>query len=121
MGQFNLVSVDSQSKKSEVFTYSGGTREEVAQAVKELFGEHGYKLEKGDKYDAIYGIGSAAMRVLFGAFVKRYVFGVVVEQDGDNVSLTLNKKIMAGVAGGAIGYAKMNSETERWKIRLREL
>lgn len=120
MGQFKLASLIEEGKKSSDYTYENASAEDVANAVEQLFKKHGYKIEQGNKMEGVYGIGSKVMRVLFGAFAKRYVFGIAIEQVGADTRLTF-KKGMTGMMGGAIGYAKMNSETERWKIRFKEL
>lgn len=119
MGQFKLIA-HLEDKKTAEYTYEGVSAEQIATATEQIFTKHGYKIEQGNKLEGIYGTGSKVMRILFGAFAKRYVFGISIKEEGPDTKLIF-KKAMTGMMGGAIGYAKMNSETERWKVRFKDL
>ncbi|QEG22189.1 hypothetical protein [Mariniblastus fucicola] len=84
----------------------------VAAAVQQYFLGEGYRMEDGNPVDAIYGIGNNLLRILFGAFVKRYRFKVQVVPVGTGSQVSVEKG-MSGVMGGAIGYAKMKKELNR--------
>ena len=87
----------------------------AAIAAQDFFLAEGYRLESGDVRDGTYGIGNNVLRLLFGAFVKRYKFKVQVVAVGDGSNVLVSKG-MSGVMGGAIGYAKMKKEL----VRIRE-
>lgn len=80
--------------------------------VAAFFHQQGYRLEGGSPTNGIYGIGSDLMRILFGAFARRYKFNVAVQQSGENVWLNMSKG-MSGAMGGVIGYSAMTKETNR--------
>lgn len=86
--------------------------EETANKLSRFFEAEGYKLESGTPVDGVYGIGSNVMRVLFGAFAKRYAFSVKILESG-SVSTVVVDKAMSGAMGGAIGYSKMKKEFAR--------
>jgi len=86
--------------------------EQTANKLAEFFESEGHKLESGTSTDGIYGIGSNLMRVLFGAFAKRYSFKVTITESG-SVSTVSVDKAMSGAMGGAIGYSKMKKELAR--------
>jgi len=84
----------------------------AAQAVETFFLAEGYRLEAGEPHDAVYGIGNNVLRILFGAFIKRYKFKVQVLPSGNGSSISVVKG-MSGAMGGAIGYSKMKKELAR--------
>ncbi|MDB2687635.1 hypothetical protein N9Y42_10535 [Mariniblastus sp.] len=84
----------------------------AAQAVQDFFVAEGYRLERGELHDAVYGIGSDMMRIFLGGFVKRNKFKVQVRPSGDGSSVQVNKG-MSGMMGGALGYSKMKKELAR--------
>ena len=86
--------------------------ETVANEVREFFESEGYRLEKGEPACGLYGTGSTALRILFGAFVKRFKFNVDV-QPGENYTELSIIKAMTGISGGVLGYSKMNKELDR--------
>lgn len=91
----------------------------TAAAVEGYFLSEGYRLEDGNAYDAVYGIGNNLMRILFGAFVKRFKFKVRVLEGGAGSFVTVEKG-MSGMMGGAIGYAKMKKELARVRVGVRQ-
>lgn len=84
----------------------------TARTVESFFQAEGYRLESGDNLDGVYGIGNNILRILFGAFVKRYKFKVRVLQDGSG-SIVVVDKGMSGAMGGVIGFTKMKKELAR--------
>lgn len=119
MPTFQLVNFQ-ENNKNHYFTYANARPEQVAQTLQAFFASQGYKLESGDPYRGTYGIGSTIMRILFGAFVKRYTFDFAIQPSGDATVLEF-KKGMTGWSGGVIGLAKMNSEFTRLSNALRML
>ncbi len=95
-----------------VLYFTEASVEEIAKKINDLFIREGYKLEEGTFQNAVYGIGNAVMRVLFGAFVKRYKFKIAVTLRNDLVTVEFNKG-MSGFSGGVIGMSKMKKELER--------
>ena len=101
-----------QADNNVTYTIEGLSVEEVSTKVNEYFTQQNYKLEKGTKEDGVYGIGNDVLRLLLGAFVKRYKFSVNVTASGNQTLVTF-AKAMSGVSGGAIGYAKLNKEYKK--------
>lgn len=109
----NLKLVDLQeTKTAKVFLFEGTNVKELSGIIENLFLGEGYKREQGSPENAVYGIGNKTMRILFGAFVKRYTFNVIIKEENSQTKLELIKG-MSGVSGGAIGIAKLNKEYKR--------
>ena len=108
-------------KDGTTYTFEGASYEEVVRSLDSKFSLEGYKLESGAPGNGTYGTGSTIMRLLFGAFVKRYTFSVIASEAGEQrVNLALNKG-MTGISGGVIGYAKMNKEHKRISEAIKSL
>jgi len=91
----------------------------LAQDVSVFFNQLQYKFEGGTPMRSTWGQGDDTMRVLFGAFVKRYQFSVAIDpQPGSPyVWLRLSKGI-TGAMGGVIGYSQMNTEFQRVTVAM---
>jgi hypothetical protein len=105
-----------ETNDGAVLYFTGTTINETAEKIKNLFIGQGYKLEEGTFINAVYGIGNATLRILFGAFVKRYKFRIDVTLRNELVTVEFNKA-MSGLSGGVIGMSKLKKE----KLRLIEL
>jgi hypothetical protein len=81
----------------------------LANDLATFFIARGYKLEMGTPFAGRYGIGSDVMRMLFGAFAKRYVFDFSITGEAGNTQMEISKAI-SGAMGGVIGYKRMNKE-----------
>lgn len=114
-----LVSFDGNKDKA-TYVFKGDVQG-ISQSINQFFSLQKYKLEKGTPEKGVYGTGSAILRVLFGAFVKRYEFGIDIAQHESNVKVEFSKKKFSGVMGGAIGYVKLNKEFERLTNELKNL
>ena len=113
MGLGTLVAYDFTDDNT-TYKLDGGDVQSVAMAVQTFFSHRKYKLEEGTLSDGVYGTGNKVLRVLLGAFVKRYKFSVQVflnDQTGD-LHLVFGKA-MSGAMGGVIGYRKMTKEYGR--------
>lgn len=109
----NLKLADFQeSKNSRIFFFEGTNTNDLALKIGNFFTGKGYKLEEGSPENAIYGIGNKVMRILFGAFVKRYTFSVIIKDEDGKTKLEFAKG-MSGISGGAIGIAKLNKEYKK--------
>jgi hypothetical protein len=106
--------------KNHLFTFANATPENVAAAFGQYMQTQGYKIEAGNHYSGTYGVGSTTMRILFGAFVKRYTFDFKIQPHGPNTLLELGKG-MTGMSGGVIGMAKMNTEFTKLSMAVRTL
>lgn len=95
--------------------------EELGQTLNKYFLNQGYRLEEGTLQRGCYGIGNAVLRILFGAFVKRYKFGFTISRDVDNMIRLDFRKAMSGALGGVIGYQKMSNEYKRITKDLKNL
>ena len=100
------------SKHEARWTLSGKTVEDVATKLNAEMLSQGYKLEVGTNDNGVYGKGNKVMRVLFGAFVKRFAFRVHVTNEG-NVAQLVFVKDGKGYAGGAIGVSQVKKEFTR--------
>lgn len=91
--------------------------ETAAAHVTQFFAGQKYRLEDGQPANGVYGIGNAVLRVLFGAFVKRYKFKVQLLSTESGLQLEISKA-MNGAMGGIIGYQKYKKEFERICVSL---
>ena len=86
----------------------------LAQDVSVFFNQLQYKFEGGTPMRSTWGQGDDTMRVLFGAFVKRYQFSVAIDpQPGTPYVWLRLSKAITGAMGGVIGYSQMNTEFQR--------
>lgn len=109
--------VQSQKQDSTQTFMVEGDLALVTSKVNEYFTNNGYKLEAGSPDNGVYGVGNDVMRILFGAFVKRYKFNILVRQNQNLIQVDLSKA-MTGIAGGAIGFVKLNQEYDKCVIDL---
>lgn len=99
-------------KSKAIFPFENISSDELAAKVKEILLEKGYKLEQGSPDNGKYGKGSQVLRVLFGAFAKRFCWEVKVQAEGNITRLILSKDAK-GYAGGLIGVNQVNNEYKR--------
>jgi len=100
------------TKERAIFSFEGTSEAEIASKINSLFLKDGYQLEEGTELKGKYGKGSKVMRILFGAFVKRFAWEVSVANEGGMTKATLYKETK-GYAGGAIGVNQVNKEFKR--------
>lgn len=100
-----------------VFPFQSTNSDELAEKVQKFLSGLGYKLEEGNNKSGIYGKGSKILRILLGAFVKRFTWGVKIEESfGESVlTFTKNEK---GYWGGLIGVTQVSSEYKKITSRL---
>lgn len=99
-----------------VFRYETNAVQTVAEQIQKFFEGRGYKLEKGTIESGSYGIGNATMRILFGAFVKRFLFNFEVikdEMEANTVKFVLTKDSLNKISGGLIGYNQLKKEIQK--------
>ncbi|MDP4797313.1 MAG: hypothetical protein NWQ27_05785 [Crocinitomicaceae bacterium] len=112
----DLKNVDTKApvvtKDKAIFTFEGTTEDAIASKVNDLFIKDGYSLEEGTQLKGKYGKGSKIMRILLGAFVKRFAWEVTISTQGGLTTATLYKETK-GYAGGAIGVNQVNKEFKR--------
>lgn len=118
---YKPVSTDRDGEKT-TFMYENVDLNEIPKRLHAFFVKEGYKLESGNMEKGVYGIGNNVMRILFGAFVKRYTFQFKFSGTGTTCRLEFATN-MTGVSGGVIGYNKMKDENLRLveKIKKTEL
>jgi hypothetical protein len=120
MASSTLVSHDSDSS-GESFVIRDINAESLAAHIDKFFTQKGYRLEGGGTPgNGVYSTGSAAMRVLFGGFAKRFKFSVSIAPVAEGVRLHL-AKAMSGAGGGALGYSKMKKELAKLSEELSSL
>jgi len=100
------------TKDKAIFTFEGTTEDAIASKINDLFVRDGYTLEDGTQLKGKYGKGSKIMRILLGAFVKRFAWEVTVTTQGGITTATLYKETK-GYAGGAIGVNQVKNEFNR--------
>jgi len=100
------------TRNGHTFCFQGVEPNLVASRLGDFFRSQGYRLESGSSTYGTYGRGSDLLRILFGAFARRYKFKFDIRSQEPNVWLTVNKG-MSGAMGGLIGYASMNREVKR--------
>ncbi len=86
--------------------------EQLAEVLGNTLTQRGYKLESGTNMIGTYGKGNKVLRILFGAFVKRFAFRVTITDQMGDTELNF-KKEGKGMAGGAIGVAQVSNEYKR--------
>lgn len=101
-----------EGKDSVTLTLQNTDAVTLARDVSLFFSAEKYKLEGGTPENAVYGRGSGVLRVLFGAFARRYKFKVTVYQEGEKTTLRIGKAI-SGTMGGYLGYRRMKKELKR--------
>lgn len=94
---------------------------EISVSIYNMFLQENYALEEGTKIDGVYGIGSAAGRILIGGFSKRNKFSVKLFTTPEHGTLIHFDKAMSGMGGGLIGVGKINKEFDRIKLLIENL
>lgn len=106
---FEAANAPTITKSEAIYKFSNLTIDELATKVQTFLLNKGYKLEEGTTLEGKYGKGNRILRILFGAFVKRFAWQVTVEPEGKMSKLTFFKGTK-GYAGGAIGVSQVNNE-----------
>ena len=106
-----LVSFDG-TKDTSVYIYQNVPTNVLAKKLEVFFIDKKYKLEEGTIEEGVYGIGNPILRILLGAFVKRYKFKFSITEANGRTTLEFSKGI-TGPMGGVIGYSQMNNEFQR--------
>lgn len=113
--------IDNRADKNGLYlTISNTNAEAVSGQVNQLLTQRGYRIEAGAPNNGIYGKGNKTMRILFGAFVKRYAFDVRVKDEagGTLLHFVKNEKRMVG---GAIGMNQVTKESNQIRDQLRQM
>lgn len=93
--------------------YSGINATDLGMAVSQMLTSSGYSIKEGKPGDAVYEKGNRILRLLLGAFVKYFKFGVRVEEGGDGTLKVRVHKLTSGMSGGLIGIGQVKSELKR--------
>ena len=99
-------------KDKAVYPFIKTNVNELASKVQEFLPKQGYKLEEGTSANCIYGKGNKTLRILFGAFVKRFTWKITVQETGDTTTLAYVKD-EKGYWGGAIGVVQVKNEFKK--------
>lgn len=94
-------------------TFSPDDLQRVVDMVEQFFVGQGYRLEYGVPASGCYGIGSDVMRLLLGAFARRFKFEVAIGPHATGEVWLQVTKGMSGAMGGVLGYNAMKKETTR--------
>jgi hypothetical protein len=103
------VKIDSDKA---IYVFKNTNKEDLGGKIKEYLSKQGYKVEQGVPTSAVYGKGSKVMRILFGAFVKRFEWKVDIAEINDSTGLTFTKN-SKGYMGGVIGVQQVKKEYSR--------
>jgi hypothetical protein len=85
--------------------FSSGTLDAVALEFARFFESQGFTLEEGDRYHAVYGLGSASGRAMGGGLVQRRKYSLSVDTDGSGVR-AVYASAMSGWSGSLLGASK---------------
>lgn len=110
MGKIVMAGSES-TKESQMLEFSGTTTEEIADKVALFMASRSYRLESGDKFQGVYGRGSAAWHAMLGPLVRRLKCNVTVAKSGENVKLVIAKG-MTGWGGGALSATRARKELQ---------
>lgn len=112
--------IDFQADKNGAYvTLQNTNAENVTNAMNNYFGQQGYKLEQGAPGNGVYGKGNPTLRIVLGAFHKRFCYNVnVMQNQNGTVQMNLTKADK-GRWGGVIGVNQVANETDRHKEALR--
>lgn len=94
------------------YRFKNTSANELAKKVEKYLLEKGYKREDGTLENATYGKGNKVLRILLGAFIKRFTWAVKVSREG-NVTRLDFIKAEKGQWGGIIGVQQVKSELKR--------
>ncbi|MBP6641353.1 MAG: hypothetical protein KA293_13760 [Bacteroidia bacterium] len=109
----HFVSTESNDGATFVNVYAGINFDDLASQLDQKLAAAGYSLKEGKPGDGVYERGNRVMRILFGAFVKYFKFGVRIE-DGGNGNLKVRvHKLTSGMSGGLIGMGQVKNEVKR--------
>jgi hypothetical protein len=109
----HYLSTESSDGATVVNVYSGISAEDLAMKVSQKLTATGYSIKEGKPGDAVYEKGNRVMRILFGAFVKYFKFGVRVEDAGNGSLKVRVHKLTSGMSGGLIGVGQVKNELKR--------
>lgn len=114
--------LDFQADKNGAYLVLAGSQsQQVVDMVSQYLIQNGYKMESGTPEYAVWGKGNKTMRVLFGAFVKRYAFNVMVHPlDDGNTRFEFTRKEKGNI-GGVIGHQQVVKELDRHKQAFRNM
>ena len=99
-------------KDKAIYVFKSTIKEGLAVKVNEYLKKQGYKLESGTNLDGVYGKGNKVMRILFGAFVKRFEWHVEISELNGSTGLIFTKTAK-GYIGGVIGVQQVKKEYQR--------
>ncbi|MFT4601973.1 MAG: hypothetical protein ACI857_002159 [Arenicella sp.] len=100
------------TKERAEFPFNTMSKEKLTSQIQNYMQKHGYKLESGSADNGVYGKGSKTMRILFGAFVKRFTWSLSISGN-ETSSKLIFKKDEKGYWGGAIGVSQVKTEWTR--------
>jgi hypothetical protein len=97
------------NKEAVTLEFSGASTEEIADTVALFLAGRGYRLEMGDRFQGVYGRGSALAHALLGPLVRRQRYHVTIAKHGDRVAVVLAKG-MSGWGGGVFSAGALKRE-----------
>jgi hypothetical protein len=95
-----------------IYNITGCSQAELDNKLNLFFSSMGYTLKKAEGETRTYEKGNRVLRILFGAFVKYHKQSVTIRQQGDLISLLLQRD-STGMSGGLIGMNQVKKEFGR--------
>ncbi|MGQ0613397.1 MAG: hypothetical protein ACT4PV_06645 [Planctomycetaceae bacterium] len=108
MGKTVIVGT-TPGKDSTTLLFSGATADEIADRIAVFMTARGYRLESGDKHQAVYGKGSAVAQAFLGAFINRQKHNITVAPEDGKVAVVIARGMVGGF-GGLIGVRRVKKE-----------
>lgn len=116
----SFLRIQQNSDTDAMLTYSGIDRDTLAKNIHAYFLNNGYKLIDGSPGNGMYEHGNHTMRILFGAFVKYYKFGISLQQQPDGTFCAWFKRETSGMSGGLIGMQQVKTEFSKVTFGLQQ-
>jgi len=95
-----------------IYVFKNTNKDALGDKINEYLIKEGYQIEQGNKVIGVYGKGNKVMRILFGAFVKRFEWHVEINDINGSTGLIFTKN-SKGYAGGVIGVQQVKKEFSR--------
>lgn len=110
-----LVETENKNYLTATYKFDNMTYDSLVDMVDNIFTERGYKLEKGEMGNGIYGKGSGVLSFISDGLAKRYKFKVNVYTESDNMCLMIRKEKKSAATWSTLGILRQDSEFRKIK------
>jgi hypothetical protein len=108
-----IITTETQDVRIEkdraIYDFRNHSPQQIADKINAYLSKRGYKLEEGTIFSGKYGKGNKVLRILFGAFVKRFLWEVKVGE-AHGITRLVFLKDSKGYIGGIIGVNQVKNE-----------